>query len=62
MVSRCCPLTHSAPMHLDNALMHASLPLVPFGLSLGCGHVVSLHPLFQCFQESPWGWGNLWAQ
>ena len=49
-------------MHLDNALMHASLSLVSLGLSLGCGHVVSLHPLLQCLQESPRGWGNLWAQ
>ena len=31
--------------HLDDALMHASLPLVPLGLGLSRSHVVPLHPL-----------------
>lgn len=31
--------------HLDDALVHASLPLVPLGLGLSCSHAVPLHPL-----------------
>lgn len=33
------------PTHLDNALMHACLPLVTLGLGLGCSHMVPLHSL-----------------
>lgn len=50
------------PTHLDNALVHACLPLVTLGLGLGCSHMVPLHPLLQRLQEAPRGLGNLWPE
>lgn len=54
--------THWTPTHLDNALVHACLPLITLGLGLGRSHMVPLHSLLQRLQEAPWRLGNLWAR